>query len=119
MIDAAVEQGRIAHRQLQRRDRDALAEADRHGLERTPARAGCQRAAALPEFDRNRTGEAHLLQPFFLPHRAELVGDLRGADVGAFLHDLGNRADAAERVGVVDQMAIGGKDVGAIILLPE
>ena len=41
MIDAAVEQGRVAHRELKRRNRDALAEADRHRFERPPARAGC------------------------------------------------------------------------------
>src|SRR4029079_3793245 len=34
IIDAAVEQGRIAHRELQRRDGDALTETDRHRLER-------------------------------------------------------------------------------------
>ncbi len=90
MIDAAVEQRCIAHRQLQRRDRDALAKADGHGFERTPPRTRCERMSTLLELDRHRTEEAHLPEPVFLPLRAKLVGDLGGADVGAFLHDLGD-----------------------------
>src|SRR6185312_10761617 len=119
MIDASIEQGRIAHRKLERSDRDALAKADGHGFERTPARTRTQRMAALLELDRNRPKKAHLPQPVFLPLRSDLVGDLGGADVRAFLHDLGNRADASERVRIVDKVTIGWKYLRAVVLLTE
>ena len=63
--------------------------------------------------------EAHLLEQCFLPRRADLVGDLRRADVGAFHHDLGDRAGAAKRMGVVDDMAVDMQRIGAIIDLAE
>ena len=114
VIDAAVEQGRIAHRQLQRRDGDALAEADRHRLERAPARARSERTAALLQLDLGLVEEAHLLEPSLLPVLAQLVGDLRHSDVGAFHHDFGDRALAAERMRVVNEMAVGRQNLWAI-----
>ena len=63
--------------------------------------------------------EAHLLEPGLLPLLAELVGNLRHADVGAFHHDLGDRALAAERVRVVDEVAVGRQHLRAIYDLAD
>ena len=114
MIDAAIEQGRVAHRELKRRDRNALAKADGHGFEWPPAGAGCQRTAALPKLNLRLVEEAHLLEPRLLPLCPEPVGDLGHADVGAFHHDFGDRALAAERVRVVDEMAVSGQRLGQL-----
>ena len=92
-IDAAVEQGRIAGREVQRRDRDAVAVADGHrrrsGSSSRPESA-CGRAPSA----RSRPGRGSPSSRG-TPAAASApscVGDLRGADVGAFLHDLGDRA---------------------------
>ena len=106
-IDAAVEQGRIAGGEVERRDGDAMAEADGHRLDRTPVGARSQRAAALASArSATLSRKPIFLRNAFCRSRPELVGDLRGADVGAFLHDLGDRAGAAERVRVVDRAAV-------------
>src|SRR5205085_9171266 len=92
MVDAAVEQRCIAHGELQRRNGNALTEADRHRLERTPARTGIECPPALLELNLDLVEEAHLLEPSLLPLRPELIRDLCGADIRAFHHDLGHGA---------------------------
>src|SRR5205809_4996337 len=102
MIYAAVEQSRIAHGELKRCDCDALAEANGHCLERTPARSGIQSASALLQLNLDPVEKAHLLQPGLLARRSDLIGDLSHPDVGAFHHDLGHRALATERMSVMN-----------------
>ena len=116
-IDAAVEQRRIASREMQRGDGDAMAEADGHRLEPGSSSARGQRAAAFSQLDLDLVEEAHLLEEFLLPRGTDLLGDLRGADVGAFHHDLGDRAGAVEGVGVVDRPPGDMQFAGAIVHL--
>src|SRR3954454_14802321 len=101
-IEPAIEQRRIACRQVQRSDCDAVAEADRHRLEWTPARAGGQRPGTLPELNRDGIEQAHLFEEILLPLSADLVRDLGGPDVRAVLHDLRDRALSPVRLGIVD-----------------
>src|SRR5207302_10466300 len=116
---AAVEQGRITGGEMQRSDGNAVPEADRHRLERAPARTGSERPATLPQLNRDGIEEAHLLEEILLPLSAHLVRDLRCADVGAVLHDLRDRARAAVRLGVVHDMAVDVELVRAIVDLAE
>src|SRR4051794_36916615 len=88
MIDPAIEQGRISGGEMKRRHCDSVAKADRHRLEGSPARSGGQSAAALLQLDRNRIEKTHLLEEELLPLGANLVRDLRRADIRAVLHDL-------------------------------
>src|SRR5205823_4210151 len=118
-IDATIEQGRITRGEMQRSDGNAVAETDRHRLERAPARTGGQRPATLPELNRDGIEETHFLEEILLPLSANLIGDLRCADVGAVLHDLGDRALASVRFGVVDDVAVDVEFVWAIVDLAE
>jgi hypothetical protein len=88
---------------VQRSDGNAVAVADRHALDLVPLSSWGQGTAALLELDLDLVEEAHLAEEFLLPGRAQLVGDLGGADVGTFLHDLGHRTGATERVRIIDR----------------
>ena len=117
--DAAVEQGGIAVGEVKRSDGDAVAVTDRHRRDLAPVRAGSQGPAALVQFDRDGLEKAHLAEEFLLARRAQLRRDLGGADVGRFLHDLGDAAGAVERVGVGDGEAARRKTARAIVHLAE
>ncbi len=104
---------------MERRDGNAMAIADRDCFEWAPAIAGRKSAAALADFHVEPFEETHAAEKIFLPLLAELVGDQRRADVGAFLHDLGDRAGAVERMGIVDRLLVDVKLGGAAIHLPE
>jgi hypothetical protein len=102
---------------VKRGNGNAVAEAHRHRLDQVPVVARAQRAATLAKLDLDLVEEAHLLEEFALPGGADLLRDLRRADVRAFHHDLGHRAGAIERMGVVDGASGDVKRAGAIVHL--
>ena len=118
-IDAAVEQGRVTRRKMQRRDGNRLAETDVHRFEWPPLGSRRQGPSALSQFDFDRREEAELRQKCPLPFLANLIGDLRRPDVRAFLHDLGNRALPIIRVRIMNDVAVDVKLVGAIVDFSE
>ena len=59
-------------------------------------------------------------RPIFLPLGAELVRNLSGADVGAFLHDLGDRAHASYgSTSWIRWAGCAGKTIGQLYCCPN
>ncbi len=99
--DAAVDDRGIGGREVERRDRDAVAEADRHRRDLAPVvRRRIQRVAALHQLAADRRQEAERIEIGALPRRAEFGRHVRGADVRRMDEDFGHRRPAAQLVAV-------------------
>ena len=99
--DAAVDQGGDGAGHLQWRHRDAVAEADGHGVDLAP-RFGRQRRADFGQLDGRRPQQPETPEECALTLAADVDGHLGGADVGGMDDDLGHRQPPVLGVVVVD-----------------
>ena len=98
---AAVDQRRHRHQRLDRRDVEALAEGDRHGIELAPV-FGHQRLGALGQFGAQPVELAHLAQERLVALDADHQREARGADVGGMGEHLRHGQHAMGGVEIVD-----------------
>ena len=94
----------VAGDELQRRDRDAVAEGDGHRVDLAPRRRD-QRGADLRQLDRRRLQEAEAPEEFALAVAADVERHAHRADVGRVHEDLGHRQPALLALVVGDREA--------------
>ena len=99
---AAIHQRTDRRHRLQRRNRQAVSERDRHGVELAPAPRN-QRLRALRQFGAQPLQLAHFAQERLVVLDAEAERHARGADVRRIRENLRHRQHAVLRVEIVDR----------------
>ena len=101
---AAIDQRGHRHHRLDRRDIEALAEGDRHGVQFAPV-LGHQRLGAFRQFRAQTVELAHLPQEGLVALDADHQRHARRADVGGMGEHLRHGQHAMGRVEIVDREA--------------